>query len=354
MLDVIVIGGGPAGTAAAITAARAGARTLLLERGRFPRHKVCGEFVSPEAVGLLTSLFGGTSDSTIVDTAVRIRRARLIIGNSSVEFPLEPPAASIARYDLDAALWRAARAHGAEGHEQVTAQEITRTNSGFAVRVPDAVFQARAVIDASGRWSNLRPASGRPAVRWLGLKRHFFDSAPEGTPTTELYFFDGGYCGVQPIGAGVVNVCAMCRADRASSLEDVFSLHGLLALRAQCWTPAAQAVTTSPLTFGPPAPVRGGVLCAGDAAGFIDPFVGDGISLALRTGCAAAQAITQSAAVADIAARYAERYRREFAPKFRAAARMRCSLTLPGLLRRVVLSALRLEPVAKYVVRSTR
>ncbi len=78
LYDLIIIGGGPAGTSAAISAARAGARVLLLERGRFPRHKVCGEFVSAESLSLLNELLDH-EHTVLLRDAVRIPRARLFL-----------------------------------------------------------------------------------------------------------------------------------------------------------------------------------------------------------------------------------------------------------------------------------
>ena len=76
--DLIIIGAGPAGTAAAISAARRGASVLLLERGRFPRHKVCGEFVSAESLGLLGE-FLDLEHAALIHDAVRIPRARVFL-----------------------------------------------------------------------------------------------------------------------------------------------------------------------------------------------------------------------------------------------------------------------------------
>src|SRR5277367_30082 len=96
MYDLVVIGGGPAGTSAAITAARAGARVLLLERGRFPRHKVCGEFVSAESLDLLANLLDSDS-KTLLSDAVRIAKARIFLDGHMLQTVTDRPAASIAR-----------------------------------------------------------------------------------------------------------------------------------------------------------------------------------------------------------------------------------------------------------------
>src|SRR5882724_10705001 len=114
LYDLIIIGGGPAGTSAAITAARLGSRVLLLERGRFPRHKVCGEFISPQSLALLRSLLVSTGAQRLLSEAPRISSARVFIGEQMLEARIVPPAASLSRYVLDATLWDAARHAGAD------------------------------------------------------------------------------------------------------------------------------------------------------------------------------------------------------------------------------------------------
>src|SRR5947207_4027974 len=101
---LVVAGAGPAGSAAAITAARSGAQVLLLERGRFPRHKVCGEFVSAESLELLSSLLD-PQHLSLLSEAVLISQTRIFVDGQIVRSSIAPPAASIARIDLDLALW---------------------------------------------------------------------------------------------------------------------------------------------------------------------------------------------------------------------------------------------------------
>src|SRR4029077_1110154 len=124
-----------------------------------------------------------------------------------------------------------------------------------------------------------------------------------------------------------VNVCAMVRADVATSLEQVISLHPQLARRARDWQTTMEAVTTSPLVFCEPQPLRDGVVQTGDAAGFIDPFVGDGIAIALRSGCLAGDLLAQACAgkiALDAAVdQYRQRYRAAFLPAFHNARRLR-------------------------------
>src|SRR5579885_293610 len=107
--DLVVIGGGPAGTAAAIMCARTGARVLLLERGRFPRQKVCGEFTSAEALTILQELLG--PNSSLLQNGIGITQGRLFLDGRVLKVPISPAALSIARFDLDSALLQ--RAEGA-------------------------------------------------------------------------------------------------------------------------------------------------------------------------------------------------------------------------------------------------
>ena len=351
MNDLIIIGGGPAGTSAAITAARNGARVLILEHGRFPRHKVCGEFVSAESLGLLKSLL---PDTRLVDHAERISEARIFLDSRQLHARVHPPAASISRFDLDLALWQAAEQAGADVRLQTPVQRLAG-NGPFIIETAGGAFEARSVINASGRWSSLSP---RPALpqKWLGIKAHFHEASPP--CSVDLYFFNSGYCGVQPIGNDLINVSAMVRADAATTLPAVLSLHPALAARSRRWQHATEPVTTSPLFFRRPEPLRDNMLMAGDTAGFVDPFVGDGIALALRTGAAAAQCLCTflrgetSLPAAGLA--YQRLYRQSFLPIFRNAARYRRLLSLPGVLRAPFVRLLARTGLPAFLVRSTR
>jgi flavin-dependent dehydrogenase len=362
MHDLIVIGGGPAGASAAITAARAGARVLLLERGRFPRQKVCGEFVSAESLGLLNNLLD-SKRRVLLAGAVRIERTRVFLDDQILEAQVDPAAASIARLDLDDALWNSAEAVGADASQQVTAHKV-QGSGPFLVSTSAGEFHAKAVVNASGRWSNLNataPINGQP--RWIGVKGHFEEASPPAS--VDLYFFEGGYCGVQPVdlmgdaGRGRVNACAMVRADAASTLEQVLEQHPALLTRSRGWKRLIDPVSTSPLLFRQPTPERNGILMVGDAACFVDPFVGDGISLALRSGALAAECVIPwfrgETGLAEASRRYCGEYVRQFGAVFQNSSKIRRMLRLPEAVRRPVVALLAKVPAAtQYLVRKTR
>ena len=365
MYDLIVIGGGPAGTSAAITAAREGANVLLLERGQYPRHKVCGEFVSAESLDLLGSLLG-PNDKAPLENAIRISTTRVFLDGKTIETPVSPPAASIARLDLDAALWESARIHGIDSRQRITVQKVSGTGP-FRLVTSNGNFEARAVINASGRWSNLT-ASRTPdpglSDKWLGLKGHFSD--PSAHPSVDLYFFDGGYCGVQPVNIGEpgesesrINACAMVSADMATTLKDVFRQHPELEQRSRSWKALSDPVSTSPLLFRAPAPVSDGIFIAGDAAVFVDPFVGDGISMALRSGALAAQTLMpffrKELSLQDASRSYQKAYHRRLAPVVKASSMIRRMLELPRAVRLPMIYVFRNSPrLSRYLVAQTR
>ena len=360
--DLVVIGGGPAGSSAAITAAHSGARVLLLERGRLPRQRVCGEFVSAESLDLLAGLLGRT---VVCAEILRIPEARLFVDGHVISTPVDPAAASIARFDLDADLWQAAEGCGLDARLQTSVENVSGSGP-FHLTTSAGEFVSQAVICAAGRWSNLsqtsNPTNGHSQEKWLGVKAHFAEDSPHAS--VDLYFFEGGYCGVQPVWMagshdGRVNVCAMVRADVGRTLSEVFARNPQLAERSGAWVPLMEPVTTSPLVFRKPQPTQDGMLLTGDAAGFVDPFVGDGISLALRSGALAAECLIPffgaEISLSEATAQYVRVYERRLAPVFRNSSRVRRLLKLPRPVRRSILALLGRAPrITRHLVSMTR
>ncbi len=375
--QLIVAGAGPAGSACAITAARAGLKVLLLEKDHFPRQKVCGEFVSFESLDLLQRLLGErlhppadailpaleTSSAIAYPAATEYPtaeypkrgRARISIDGTAITWPIHPAAQSIPRFDLDIALFRAAQHAGVDAKEGMNIMDVQRGEK-FLVRTASQTFSASAVVNTTGRWSKLTQFDVTGKDRWIGLKAHFRESSP--SPSVDLYFFPGGYCGVTPVGPDSINACAMVRSDLARSLEDVFCKEPALFARSRAWQPVFPTVTTSPLYFRAPETTANGMLLAGDAAGFIDPFAGDGISLALQSGTLAGAAIAQfihgTCSLEAAQQLYHAGYCKQFAPAFRNAARLRRALAAPKWLRNAVLPLARIPGIGALLVRSTR
>lgn len=342
MFDVAVIGAGPAGSASAIAAADRGLRVVLLEAGRYPRHKVCGEFISAESAEVLNRLLL-PERREILQTCPRVRSSRLHSSGRCFSMPLVHPAYSIPRHDLDECLWQEAQSRGVDC-KTLEAKSIAKCDGGYEIANSGSPIFARAVINASGRWSRLnQQPDGKP---WIGLKAHF---AGDTDDAVDLYFFNDGYCGVQAISPGVLNACALMQQGSARQLEDVFRKDKRLLERSQSWRQTTETFATAPVYLGLRSPVQNGILQVGDAAGFVDPFVGDGISLALRSGYLAGCSVLDR--TAD---QYAQLYLRAFSRIFRNTRAIRSALAASGPLRPWLLSAVRLPGIGRRVFLSTR
>lgn len=325
------------------------ARVLLLEAGSYPRHKVCGEFLSFEATSLLQDLLGATFIPPIT-----INRIALHAGRAATNFRLRHPAFSISRYELDAMLWQRAQETGAECREHQRVLGIFAEEHGHVVETRDGFFHARSVIDASGRWSELSRQT-LPASKLIGIKCHFEAATQRDQPTCSLYFFRGGYLGIQPISGTSLNASALVDARLYRDLPSVLHAAGL-SEAASRWRECFAPITCAPLRLGLADPVRNGVLCCGDAAGFIDPFAGDGMSLALHSGQLAARFAVEMAKPprSDLLAAYASAYRARFARAFRSAAWLRRFVFAPAWMQSAGVSAMRIPGFAMFAHARTR
>jgi len=276
---VTVVGGGPAGVAAALAAREAGAPVTLFERAEFPRHKVCGEFLSPEGAVALDRL--GLWEE-LARTAAPIRRMTLHIGRREIVHRLGEPAYGISRFFLDAAVLEAAVARG------VTLQR--KRFSGSAERT----------VWAAGRRA-VAPHSTPKDERLFGFKAHF-DGVRE--DAVDLYVARDCYLGVSPVEGGVTNVCGLARLGALRRFDfDFDELIGTLPGAKERTAPLRRRwkwLTTGPVT---PGALCGhsseGVYPAGDALAFLDPFTGTGMSNALITGRLAGSAAARGTPVAS-------------------------------------------------------
>ena len=312
---------------------------LLLDAGTFPRHKVCGEFFSAEAVSVLASLLG--DDHPLLRNALQIERVRLRRGDVSTAFALRSPALSISRFDLDYALWQQAISIG------VICRDHTRVlgATGFEVQTTEILFPAHRVINSTGRWSELSAMHPSQSSRLIGIKAHF-ETTDDVPAECTLHFFDGGYVGVQPVARRVLNISALVDAKRYRDMNAVLrAAH----LQHQHWRAIYEPITCAPVRFAPPSPLRNRVLQCGDAAAFIDPFAGDGMSLALHSGVLAAEH-----ALSDTVNEYAKEYTQRFASAFRSAAWMRKLAFGAPWLQSIGIRALRVPSLANFAVAATR
>lgn len=300
MRDVVIVGAGVAGSSLATVLSQLGWDVLLLERSHFPRHKVCGEFLSPESQASLKAM--GLYDIVRALAPTMMHRARFVSKHGTeVSFALPGTAWGISRFALDTILATSANRAGATVYTGVTVTEVREQPdaSGYAVecRTPEgtSVVHARVAVVACGRHplpglrGGATPAHKRSRPLYAGFKAHYEGvSMPS---QVEIYLYDGGYTGVDVIEHGRVNVCVMIRRDAferrgatiASMLDTSMGWNAALQERMAGGRLISQtAVAVAAVDLGQPAQPWGPAARVGDAVAVIPPFTGDGMAMALR------------------------------------------------------------------------
>jgi len=289
-----------AGCAASIALARKGRRVTLIEREPTPRHKVCGEFLSGEALEDLHLL--GIDVASL--GAVPIDKVRLAAARRAAEAPLPFPAASLTRKSLDTALIAEAIAAGARVEQGRSVQALGRTESGMWQATLDdgSTREAPTVFLATGKHDLRGYPRPEDPQRWIGFKMYFrlaATQAAELAHASELMLYPGGYGGIQPVEGGIANLCCVVQQRYLAPAGNRWE-NFLAKMQQDCPHLAVRLAGAEPLlakpiaiTHIPYGYIRRtseiGLYCIGDQAAVIPSFTGDGISIALHTArCAVA------------------------------------------------------------------
>jgi menaquinone-9 beta-reductase len=379
--DVIVIGAGPAGSTISTLLAQSGRRILLLEKSRFPREKLCGEFITPECLTVFGRL--GVLDRMIDTGAKVIRRWTLFAPDGrGVEAPLDwiagghGHAIGLSRAQMDSIMLERAREAGVETRVGFHVAPRFRLEDGLSLIEGKAdgetveQFSARVVIDASGRNGAFsRQTVQRPSLlggsRLFGCKVHL--RAVEGLcEKGELFFFRNGYGGLSNVEGDRTNLCFLtteatlreARGDRQKLLDLTMGSNPAARRRLQNAVIDGEWLGTGPLNYGRKRSIPG-MIAIGDAGAFIDPFTGSGILLALKSGELAATVINRSLVegVCDIdlvAKRYDQLYRSQFGLRFQVCSLLR-NIAFKPVIRDALVTALsRYNSLVKIIALSTR
>lgn len=319
MPDVLVVGGGPAGTATAIHAARAGLEVLLVDRATFPREKACAEYLSPEAGRDLEAL--GVLAEVEAAGAQQLEGMRIVSDDGAAVtgrfaaatgyVPHRPYGLAVRRTVLDTILLRAAARAGVEVREGVAADRLLRERgavTGAVLRESGTHREvaSRIVVGADGLRSLVARELGlarQGAPHRVALVAHLAGVHGLGA-CGEMFCGAGWYVGMAPLGGGVCNVAMVVPlADRNAIALDrnTYFRRRLASLPELAARTAGFEVVREILMAGPFASrarraVADGALLVGDAAEFYDPFTGEGIFAALRGGRLAAEALAEALA----------------------------------------------------------
>ena len=348
--EALVIGGGPAGSTAALALARAGWSVAIVEKSAFPRRKVCGEYISATTWPVLREL--GVADDLAAHAGPPVRRVGFFTRDAMLEAPMPHGDAewgrAIGRDLLDTALLERARGAGAQVLQPCTVSAVRRTGEGFSVSMQEGAHggmseaHTRVVIDAHGSWERdvamISPRESAKHTDLLGFKARFRD-ANLATGLMPLVLFPGGYGGLVHSDSGRVSFSCCIRRDalaRARSPRpdlaagEAVLAHAMTACRG-LREALGEATRDGPwLAAGPIRPgirahADAGIFAVGNAAGEAHPLIAEGISMAIQSSWLLCQGLAArkdfSARALDAQGRsYEARWRRHLAARVHAAA----------------------------------
>jgi flavin-dependent dehydrogenase len=347
--DVIIAGAGPAGSSAAIHLARGCRRVLLVEQKKFPRAKLCGEFISPECrrhfetlgvAGAMTN----SDPASITETVFYSSRGHHVTIPSS--WFGGPAALGLSRAVMDDVLLKRARECGVEVIEGATITEPILDRNivhgvKFKINGDEQQHTAPLTIDATGRarilTRKLHAGETRSKAKLIAFKVHLRNTrvAPG---ACEIYFYRDGYGGLSSVEGDISNLCFITSAEqvkRYHSNPDLVMREAVMKNQRAAHTlahaqPESEWLSASWERFGrqQPSPAKG-LLAIGDSAAFIDPFTGSGMLMAFESGELAADVIIRNRNAVE--ADYTAAYLRKFDSRLRISGWLRRAAFKPRL-----------------------
>ena len=298
--QVIIVGAGLAGLTAAIHLSRAGKRVLLIEKKAYPRHKVCGEYLSNEVIPYLQSM-----DIDLKKDLNPVKIYKLLYSTQnakSIETSLTLGGMGLSRYTLDDFLFKKAEENGADTLIE-SVENINFENNQFTLKLSSGKqLKAPLVLGAFGKRSNLDKSLEREFIQekssWLAVKSHYED--PEFPKNlVALHNFEGGYCGLSKTETGAVNACYMVsyksfkkyRNTEEFKEKVLFQNAYLKGFFKNAKPLFEKDLSIAQISFQEKSVINNHILMLGDAAGLIHPLCGNGMAMAIHSGKIASEAI---------------------------------------------------------------
>ncbi len=296
--EVVILGGGLAGLVAAIHLSKIGIPVILIEKNSFPKHKVCGEYISNEVIPYLEWL--GIDIEELKPTVINHLIFSTKTGkNISCDLPLG--GFGISRYTLDNFLYQKALELKCIILQE-TVTDVIFENDSFSVTLSNQnIIKSRIAIGAYGKRSNIDQVLHRSFLQkkspWLAVKAHFEGDFPSNL--VGLHHFDGGYCGISKVENNRINICYLANYQNFKRYKDLKSFQQ----EVLCNNPHLKAIfenvtplfkkplTISQISFDKKKPVENHILMIGDTAGLIHPLCGNGMAMAIHSAKIASEVI---------------------------------------------------------------
>jgi flavin-dependent dehydrogenase len=364
MYDVAIIGGGLAGLSLSIDMKKRGYNIVVIEKGNYPRHKVCGEYISMESYNYLQKICPALSLLNLP----MINNFKLTTG-SSKEFntALDLGGFGISRYLLEELLFKEAEKQGVVFLLNTKAQDINFDSEGnnYTVKTKEGTVNSSLVCNSTGRKSNLKTSGTKNrGTNYVGVKYHI--KIPRSENLIEIHNFPGGYCGISNIEEDKSCVCYIVNSKYLNKVKNsipelektfLFKNSNLEKIFTTAEFVFKEPITISGINFLIKEPVTEDSFFLGDSAGCIAPIVGNGMSIGLRSASVLAnnmdhyfsKKITKSQLVAN----YAQFWMKEFSTRIKLSRHLQ-HLSENTFLTKRTIEIFNLFPsLAKRVIKQT-
>ena len=288
--DIVIIGGGLAGLTSAIHLAKSGLKVTLIEKNDYPKHKVCGEYISNEVLPYFQWL---NLDISILKPTHISKMEFSTATGKIISGALPLGGFGISRYELDNYLYHKAIENGCQVVQE-TVSDIQFTDDEFRVFTSDSIeFKSKIVLGAFGKRSNIDLKLNRDFIQknspWLAVKAHYSGDFPN--DLVGLHNFKGGYCGVSKVEKNKINICYLADYETFKQNKNIEEFQSKIvcnnphmkAIFENCTILFEKPLTISQISFEKKEAVENHILMIGDTAGLIHPLCGNGMAMAIHS-----------------------------------------------------------------------
>ncbi|MFH6971213.1 NAD(P)/FAD-dependent oxidoreductase [Flavobacterium petrolei] len=287
--EVLIIGGGLAGLTAAIHLSKIGLQVTVIEKNSYPKHKVCGEYISNEVLPYLNWLDLKISDLKPTNiTKLEFSTA----SGKTIKSNLPLGGFGISRFTLDEYLYKKALENGCK-IIQDNVENILFKDNQFIVTTNNSILKSEIVIGSFGKRSNIDQKMNRDFIHkksyWLAVKAHYSGDFPN--DVVGLHNFKGGYCGVSKVENNRINICYLADYKTFKQFKNIEEYQNsivsenphLRVIFEESSLLFEKPLTISQISFEKKQVVENHILMIGDTAGLIHPLCGNGMAMAIHS-----------------------------------------------------------------------
>jgi menaquinone-9 beta-reductase len=361
---VAIIGGGLAGLISAIQLAQAGVSCILIEKKQYPFHRVCGEYISNEAVEFLKRI--NAYPAQFEPSQVNKLQLSSVQGHSAT-MPLDLGGFGISRFSYDHYLFLLAKKSGVELLTHTEIIEVKFSQDSFTLTTNSTTINVDCVIGAFGKRSKLDVQLNRDFIKkrspFVGVKYHAKTDHPK--DVIALHNFEGGYCGVCAIEDGKTNLCYLTHRDNIKAFGDIRTMERNVLYKNPLLKNIfenADFIFDKPevineVSFETKAPVENHMLMTGDAAGMITPLCGNGMAMAIHSAKIASELLIEYSygriTRGELEFRYTALWKKHFAKRLWTGKQVQKLFGNASLSALAINLMLYSKPVAGYIIRNT-